>query len=68
MKKQFFSLFKACVCGMMLLAGAVSWERLSAAIGLAIFDESMDDDADSVLKRADRLMYQNKKDMKAVRT
>ena len=43
------------------------WERISAAIGLAIYDESMDDDADSVLKRADRLMYQNKKDMKAVR-
>jgi len=43
------------------------WERLSAAMGLAIYDESMDDDADSVLKRADRLMYQNKKDMKAVR-
>ncbi|MBO4456506.1 MAG: diguanylate cyclase [Butyrivibrio sp.] len=44
------------------------WERVSAAIGLAIYDENKDDEADSVLKRADRLMYQNKKDMKAVRT
>ena len=44
------------------------WERVSAAIGLAVFDDSKDDDVDSVLKRADRLMYQNKKDMKAVRT
>ena len=29
MKKQFFSLIKACVCGMMLLAGAASCEKMN---------------------------------------
>jgi hypothetical protein len=29
MKKQFFSLFKACVCGVMVLAGAASCEKMN---------------------------------------
>ena len=44
-----------------------AWERLSAAIGLAIYDSNLDDDMDSVFKRADKAMYENKKAMKAVR-
>ncbi len=40
------------------------WNRVSAAIGYALYDEKMDDTAKSVLTRADREMYQNKGEMK----
>ncbi len=43
------------------------WERVSAAIGLAVFDPSCDNSTDSVFKRADQKMYANKLAMKAVR-
>ena len=45
-----------------------SWERVSAAVGLAIYDASKDENMESVFKRADKAMYENKKAMKAVRT
>ena len=40
------------------------WERVSAAIGYALYDPNLDTDADSVFRRADKLMYENKKQMK----
>ena len=40
------------------------WERVSAAIGYALYDSDLDTDADSVFRRADKLMYENKKQMK----
>lgn len=43
------------------------WERLSAAMGVAVYDPNIDKDAYSVLKRADKEMYDNKKEMKADR-
>lgn len=43
------------------------WEQTSAAIGYAVFDSSVDSDYESVLKRADVQMYENKKAMKAMR-
>ena len=43
------------------------WERVSAAMGYALFDEEKDTSAASVFKRADKAMYANKKQMKAVR-
>ena len=45
-----------------------NWERVSAAFGYASFDPAIDNNADSVFKRADKAMYLNKKEMKAVRT
>lgn len=44
------------------------WERISAALGLAIYDPTIDKSADDVFKRADKLMYENKIAMKAQRT
>ena len=44
-----------------------SWERVSAAIGVAIYDKSIDSSVENVFKRADTLMYSNKKAMKAER-
>ena len=44
-----------------------AWDRVSAAIGLAIYDSDKDSNVDDVFKRADALMYENKKGMKAVR-
>lgn len=43
------------------------WEKVSAAIGVADFDKNIDANVANVFARADKAMYQNKKDMKAVR-
>ena len=43
------------------------WERVSAAIGIAVFDADIDTSVENVFRRADKAMYQNKKEMKAVR-
>ena len=45
-----------------------NWEKVSAAFGFASYDPDQDNNADSVFKRADKAMYLNKKEMKAVRT
>ena len=43
------------------------WEKVSAAIGAAFYDEEIDDGLDSLFKRADHVMYDRKKEMKAAR-
>lgn len=43
-------------------------ERISAAAGYALYDPTVDRDTESVFKRADQLMYERKKAMKAERT
>ncbi len=43
------------------------WERISAAIGVAIFSPEKDETAEDVFKRADKEMYANKKEQKAMR-
>ncbi|WP_029322255.1 GGDEF domain-containing protein [Butyrivibrio sp. AE3004] len=43
------------------------WEKISAAIGYAIYDRQTDKDVDSVFDRADANMYKAKKGMKATR-
>ena len=44
------------------------WERISAAVGIAFYEEGVDKNADEVFKRADAQMYANKLAMKAQRT
>ena len=44
------------------------WEKVSAAVGLAIYEPDKDKNADEVFKRADKEMYANKLAMKATRT
>ena len=44
------------------------WEKVSASIGIALYDPIIDDSFANVFKRADKLMYKNKKAMKAMRT
>ncbi len=41
------------------------WERVSAAIGAAFYDESLDKDLSGLFRRADHVMYDQKKKMKA---
>lgn len=41
-----------------------SWERISAAIGMAVYDPEEDSRVNDVFRRADVLMYENKKQMK----
>ncbi|WP_029318944.1 diguanylate cyclase domain-containing protein [Butyrivibrio sp. AE3004] len=43
------------------------WERISAAIGFARFDPSIDNGYENVFKRADKAMYVRKRQMKAIR-
>ncbi|MBQ4312399.1 MAG: GGDEF domain-containing protein [Oscillospiraceae bacterium] len=43
------------------------WERISASLGYALFDKSTDSSADDIFNRADRNMYERKKEMKAMR-
>ena len=43
------------------------WEKVSAAIGWTKFDKATDLSVQNVFKRADNLMYENKKSMKATR-
>ncbi|MBQ7677477.1 MAG: diguanylate cyclase, partial [Lachnospiraceae bacterium] len=40
------------------------WENVSAAAGMAVFDPAADDSTESVFKRADQAMYENKIKMK----
>ena len=47
--------------------GLEPWERVSAAIGLAVYDPEKDSAVATVFKRADKAMYLRKKAMKAVR-
>ena len=44
------------------------WEQVSAAIGYALYDESLDSSVENVFSRADKNMYVRKKEMKALRT
>ncbi|MBR1597334.1 MAG: diguanylate cyclase [Lachnospiraceae bacterium] len=44
-----------------------AWEKVSAAIGYAIYDKSVDGNVEDVFKRADNEMYECKKKMKALR-
>lgn len=44
------------------------WEKISAAVGVAYYQASVDKNADEVFKRADAEMYANKLAMKAQRT
>ena len=43
------------------------WERVGLAKGMAVYDPAQDPATESVLERADRLMYENKKRMKVGR-
>ncbi len=43
------------------------WERVSAALGYALYDPEIDTSVVNVFKRADKAMYTRKKEMKAVR-
>ncbi|MBQ6441565.1 MAG: GGDEF domain-containing protein [Lachnospiraceae bacterium] len=43
------------------------WEKVSASIGAAFYDPNLDDGLESVFRRADQAMYENKVSMKASR-
>ena len=43
------------------------WEKVSAAVGVAYFDPVCDSNVENVFKRADKAMYERKKEMKTVR-
>ncbi len=48
-------------------ATGAPWEKVSAAIGYALFDPAKDDCVENVFGRADKAMYRRKREMKALR-
>lgn len=47
--------------------GLEPWKRISAAVGVAFFDEDLDEGVDDLFRRADRVMYARKEQMHALR-
>ena len=47
---------------------AQPWERVSAAVGMAVYRGGQDNTVEDVFNRADQRMYQAKVEMKAART
>ena len=45
-------------------ADAEPWEQVQLSKGFAVFDPSEDSDVTDVMQRADKLMYDNKRDRK----
>ena len=43
------------------------WDRVTAAVGYALYDSARDDSVEDVFRRADQVMYEHKKAMKAAR-
>ena len=43
------------------------WERISIAVGMAVYDQDLDTGVEGVLHRADELMYEDKRRSKAAR-
>ena len=43
------------------------WERISASLGYALYDGTVDRDAEDVFRRADKAMYDRKVEMKTLR-
>ena len=68
LNKYFVTQFKAEMERKNLNQSLQPWEKISAAIGVAIFNPDKDKNADEVFKRADKEMYENKLAMKAART
>lgn len=65
--EDLISQFKAGVAWCQADPDLQPWQRVSAAIGIAAYDKSMDTCTEDVLKRADAAMYQDKVAMKAER-
>ena len=59
--------FKATIERIQHASGLKPWERTSAAIGLAVYDTTIDTSANDVFRRADSAMYDNKRQMKGVK-
>ena len=59
--------FRAEVAGLMKNSDLEPWERISVACGIAYYNPQTHEDALDVFKEADKVMYQEKKRMKASR-
>ena len=59
--------FKAEMAALQDTDGLQPWQKISAAVGIAAYDRSVDTCTENVLKRADAAMYQDKVAMKAQR-
>ena len=68
LSKYFISQFKSEMEHKLSNESLALWEKVSAAVGLAVYEPAKDKSADEVFKRADKEMYANKLAMKAART
>ena len=67
LSKYFVAQFKSEMDHKLSNESLALWEKVSAAVGVAIFQAGVDKSADEVFKRADSEMYANKLAMKAAR-
>ena len=61
--KQLYDRFRSIVAESCKDTGIQPWEKVSAAIGYAIYDEKQDKNVEDVLERADKEMYICKREM-----
>ena len=66
-REQLYSIFNSKIESLRETSDLDPWEKISASIGLAVYDRAFDNSVDSVFKRADKLMNMRKKEMKATR-
>ncbi len=66
-REQLYSIFNSKIESLRETSDLDPWEKISASIGLAVYDRTFDNSVDTVFKRADKLMNMRKKEMKATR-
>lgn len=66
-REQLYSIFNSKIESLRETSDLDPWEKISASIGIAVYDRAFDNSVDTVFKRADKLMNMRKKEMKATR-
>ena len=66
--EEYIKIIKADMLKLMQNKSLEPWERISTAFGYACYDADKDDSTQSVFKRADMAMYEDKRSMHAERT
>ena len=64
-RNELFEALSTTVEGYSMRTDCEPWQKISLAAGMSVFIPGTDSNIDSVFKRADKLMYENKQHMKA---
>ena len=64
--KELVSIFEKKITDICAVKEA-KWEKIRVSMGIAVFDPRIDRSVDDVVRRADKLMYDNKREHKSAR-